>query len=494
MHTGVAEVAVERAFIVVVLHELAQVAKIGAKFLGRDGGIFEAFPAQGLIGNVGGDPEARFANVPDAAGLARVGEHPHVGRGRGTVQRLHQVTSLRLSLRDGVSAELDHQPARTFGKERQALKIKALAAAGIDDDVVETFEANGAVRHDLWNKISTDVDIRPSDHYQHTGWRAFDEAAGRFEDGHAGALGTNERARNMEAAFREQMVEVVSGNAARDIGELAANVVAIAIGELLETGVDLGAAATFALDAGEIFLAGSADVQALAIVGKDFERLDVVVGFTGHDRVHAAGIVADHTAESATVVSGGIGREGEVMLFGGGAEVIEDDAGFDASDAALRVNLEDPGHVLGEVENDGRVAALSGERRAAAAGEQRGLMFAAKSDGGENIFFVSRNDDADGNLAIIRAIGCIECAAAGVEADFTAKMPAESGFELRRIEVGGTRRGRGYILRHRTTIFEDRGAWRKDDFREAHATGLEGSQPTRTRMSAPHDQRQERVR
>jgi len=39
-------------------------------------------------------------------------------------------------------------------------------------------------------------------------------------------------------------------------------------------------------------------------------------------------------------------------------------------------------------------------------------MFAAKSDGGENIFFVTRNHDADRHLAIVGPVGRVEGAAA----------------------------------------------------------------------------------
>jgi len=44
----------------------------------------------------------------------------------------------------------------------------------------------------------------------------------------------------------------------------------------------------------EILRAGRADVHALAAVSEDLKRLDVVVRLARHDRVHAAGVVADH--------------------------------------------------------------------------------------------------------------------------------------------------------------------------------------------------------
>src|SRR5215471_19373985 len=64
-------------------------------------------------------------------------------------------------------------------------------------------------------------------------------------------------------------------------------------------------------------------------------------------------------------------------------------------------------------------------------------MFAADGDGGEDVFFVARKDDADGDLAVVGAVGGVESAAAGVEADVAAEMAAESGFEGGDVGVRG---------------------------------------------------------
>ena len=89
-----------------------------------------------------------------------------------------------------------------------------------------------------------------------------------------------------------------------------------------------------------------ADFHAHAVVGEDFEFFDVVVGLSGHDGMHAAGVVADHAAESAAIVRGGIGRESEMVFFGGSAEVVEHDSGLNAGNAAGRIDFENPRHVL----------------------------------------------------------------------------------------------------------------------------------------------------
>src|SRR5450759_4375259 len=89
-------------------------------------------------------------------------------------------------------------------------------------------------------------------------------------------------------------------------------------------------------------------------------------------------------------------------------------------------------------------------------------MVAAEGNGGEHVFFVARNDDADRDLAVIGAVGCVERAAARVEANFSTKVAAESSFKRAGVELRGMGRGWGDILRHRVhNIFEDAGVGRK---------------------------------
>jgi len=96
-------------------------------------------------------------------------------------------------------------------------------------------------------------------------------------------------------------------------------------------------------------------------------------------------------------------------------------------------------------------------------------VVAAEGNRGENVFFIARNDDANRDLAVIGAVGCVESAAARVEADLSAKVAAESGFKRGGVEMGGLGRRWGDVLRHRVqNIFEDAGARRKGRKESAH--------------------------
>src|SRR4029077_1880651 len=133
---------------------------------------------------------------------------------------------------------------------------------------------------------------------------------------------------------------------------------------------------------------------------------------------NAAGVVADHASERAAVVGCRIRREGEVVLLGGVAEMVEDHAGLNAGKLAGGIDFEDLREVLGEIHHHGGVAALAGERRASTAGKNGSTVFAAGGERRDDIVVAARDHDADGDLAIAGAVGGVEGAAAAVEADF----------------------------------------------------------------------------
>ena len=93
-------------------------------------------------------------------------------------------------------------------------------------------------------------------------------------------------------------------------------------------------------------------------------------------------------------------------------------------------------HVFGEVEDDGGVAALAGEGGAGSAGEEGSVDGAAGCDGGDDVGFVAGDDDADGDVAIVGAVGGVEGFGGGVEAT-SPRMVARSALECRLRESRG---------------------------------------------------------
>ena len=86
------------------------------------------------------------------------------------------------------------------------------------------------MRHDFGDVIGALKNIGIRDDREHAlGW-AFDQAASGFERGDTGSFGADQGAGDVESVFGEQVVEVVAGDAAGDLGELLADESGVFIG------------------------------------------------------------------------------------------------------------------------------------------------------------------------------------------------------------------------------------------------------------------------
>jgi len=144
------------------------------------------------------------------------------------------------------------------------IEIHALAAACSDHDVVKTFEADGAMLHDLRDVVGADINVRPCDDEQHTRWRAFRPAA-RASRMVTQCLRNRPATAPVKAALGKQVVELYPETPARNIRNWRWTC-AVAVGERLRR-CRFGAAATFADEAIEIVGARRTNVQALSVVG-----------------------------------------------------------------------------------------------------------------------------------------------------------------------------------------------------------------------------------
>ena len=142
--------------------------------------------------------------------------------------------------------------------------------------------------------------------------------------------------------------------------------------------------------------------------------------------MRTAGVVSDHPADTAAVMGGRVGCKSELMKLGAIAQGIEDHAGLNASKPALGIEFQNLVHVGGEVQDDGDIATLSGKAGSRAARQHGRAKLSARRHGRDYVFSVARHHQADGNLAIVRAIGGVERAAATIEAH----LPAQSSLEF----------------------------------------------------------------
>jgi hypothetical protein len=105
--------------------------------------------------------------------------------------------------------------------------------------------------------------------------------------------------------------------------------------------------------------------------------------------------------------------------------MVQNDSGLDSGNAAVGIDLENLSHVFSEIKNNGDVAALSGQGGAATATKQRSAEFAADGDGGEDVIGITREDYADGDLAVVGTVRGVEGAAAVVELHVAADVTSQ---------------------------------------------------------------------
>ncbi|MNX88355.1 hypothetical protein D3C86_1203230 [compost metagenome] len=425
MDAALAEVPVQVAGVVVGIEQLAQGAQVAAQLLGGDRRVLPAFPGEGLAGHEGGCPKPRLPHPPDDRlldGIVVKLEGGGLGEAR---EALHEGLGLGVGFRLGLAAELGQQPPPAVRQQLQVLGVQPLHLHVVDEAVVHPFEADGPGVEDLEDVVARLVHAGVADNQEAPRRRARHQAQLGREDRDAGALGPDQRAGHVEAVLRQQLVEAVPADPARDLGEALADERGVAIAQRDQFAVDLGPGAAFGEDPGEVLLAGLADRQAQPVVGQDVEGLDVLGGPPGHDRVDAARVVADHPAEGAVGVGGRVGPEGEPVTLGGIPQVVQDDPGLHVRAPGGGVQREQAVHVLREVDHDRHVAALAREAGAAAAPDHGHAEAPAEREGLHHVLDVAGDDEPDGHLAIVRRVGGIERTAAVVEAHLAFDLLAE---------------------------------------------------------------------
>jgi hypothetical protein len=272
-----------------------------------------------------------------------------------------------------------------------------------------------------------------AEHHEDPMGRAGDQPESRLQDDHAGALRANQGAGHVKAVLGEQLVQVVARHPPGDPRVALPDETGVAVSEGRHPGVDLPPPPAPRHDVLQLAVAGASHPQAQAVVGEHLELLHVVGGPPRHERVEAAGVVADHPPEGATVMRGRVGTEGEAVARRGGSQLVEDDARLDPGEPALRVDPDDAAQVLGGVDDHGGVAGLAGQAGPRAPGEHGRPVAPAGLQGGLDVASVPGEHHAGGHLTVVRGVGGVEGPAPGIEADLPPDASPELGGEERGI-------------------------------------------------------------
>ncbi len=170
---------------------------------------------------------------------------------------------------------------------------------------------------------------------------------------------------------------------------------------------------------------GRADPEARAGRGQHVEAFDVLDGLARHHRMRAARVIADHAAERAAAMRGGIGAKGQTVRGRGFFQLIADHARLHDRVTRCGVDRFDRVQILRMIDTDRCVDGLAAHRRARAARQDRHAEFRAQFDGGFEVVDRARNHDADRRLAIVRRLRRIHRARGRIETDLCRGLRAE---------------------------------------------------------------------
>lgn len=201
--------------------------------------------------------------------------------------------------------------------------------------------------------------------------------------------------------------------------------------------------------------------QGVAPVAGDGQGVDVVGGGAPGDRVGAAGVVADHAADGAAAVRGGVRAEGQPVRCGGGPQVVQDDARLDHGGTGAGVEFHDGPQMPGEVEDDAGAGGLPGDGRTAAARDDGHLVGPADGKRGGDVVGVARGDYTERDPAVVGGVHRRQGPRGGVERDLAPYGRAQftdepAGSAAFRGAVVRSTALRGVAVRSRTSCHPDR--------------------------------------
>src|SRR5262249_6799097 len=178
-----------------------------------------------------------------------------------------------------------------------------------------------------------------------------------------------------------------------------------------QAGVDFAVASALANDFLELGIRSRSNAQAHTVIRENVEFENVIHRAACQDRMHAAGIVADHPAQIAVLVRRRIGSKSEIELVRALAQMIKHHAGLHPRVFLLWIEFQDLIEIFGKINDDSNVATLSGEAGATTACQNRSAITAGKRQRLDYIINCFGNYNADRDLAIVGPIIGIERAA-----------------------------------------------------------------------------------
>jgi hypothetical protein len=149
----------------------------------------------------------------------------------------------------------------------------------------------------------------------------------------------------------------------------------------------------------------------------------------------AARVIAQHAAERAMVMSGGVWAPRQGVGLGSIAECVAYRSGLDTSIFLVRIQLNDVVQIFRPINDNRNVAALACQTCPAASRKQWSAEPSTQSNRINYVLPGFGNDYANGNLPIVGAVGRIQRLAPGIEANFAGYCFSQKFLHCPRIDI-----------------------------------------------------------
>ena len=207
---ALAEVAVERRVVAVLVEQLAQVAQVVADLVRRHGRVLPARPGVGLAGHPGGRAQAALAHLPDHLLLAAGRRTASSTAGSPASSSIvHAAAGLGVGVLLAVAAELDQQAALArrqqgeVGRPRRPSALTHSNSRWSSPSRAVGLNARISIR---WSPAR--VDVRVAEDQQRARLRVGHQVQRRFQDGDQRALRADQGPGDVEAVLRQQRVRL----------------------------------------------------------------------------------------------------------------------------------------------------------------------------------------------------------------------------------------------------------------------------------------------
>ena len=139
-------------------------------------------------------------------------------------ERVHQVARRRSDSFFVSAAKFHQEPALALRQQRQIFRrrVPFIRMSSISRSSSAS-QPIGLAGHDFRDMVAGEVDIRVAQHQQRACRRIVYQPDGRFQNERASAFRADQRACHVKSILRQKFVQVVAGDAARNVGIMLAD-------------------------------------------------------------------------------------------------------------------------------------------------------------------------------------------------------------------------------------------------------------------------------